>query len=617
MIPSGSRLRGAFLACGVALATAVAACGSGGGGGGTGASAQLGTYKVVNGTFGGQLVYSDWESVQDLNILSSTAATTQEAADVIWAQLWQFSPDNKPLPDLVSEIPTTANGDVKQVDANHMDITIKLKSGLKWSDGSPLTTNDLKFTTDAICDTATGTASQVGFNDIVSTDIKNSTTLVWHMGPDTAGNRCGDSAPTTSGVDAAFLVDMDFPPVPQSALGSVPHSQWATSSYFTKLPTPTSGPYMVQSFTPGSAAQVVMVPNPHYYDGRAGAPVFGHKPYLDKLIYKIYGDKQAQVAGLGSGDTDLGLDLIPADLPTLPSQNQNVHATGLLDEYLNFNLGNNTTGCDSQQFAATCGTPTPWKDDVTLRKALNLAIDRTSMNKNLVQGIGQLFDGVILPSLGTYYNASLNPAPTFSISQANSMLDSDGWTKGADGIRTKNGRKLAFTISTTSGNNQRAAEEEELISTWKQIGASVTSKNFPAGDFFNDFKGGGINATGQFDISLYANNWGPDPSSFCTALTSDQIPTAANPSGQNWDRINDPAIDKACADGSSSIDVSKRQAAYNDLQTEYHKYQPWAILYIRPDVFSHDAAFGNFVPNVNTCLAVCTAADWFRKKGVS
>src|SRR5579864_4924609 len=172
MIPSGSRLRGAFLACGVALATAVAACGSGGGGGGNGTAAQLGTYNAVTGTSGGQLVYSDWESVQDLNVLSSTAATTQEAADVIWAQLWQWSPDNKPLPDLVSEIPSTANGDVKQIDANHMDVTLKLKSGLKWSDGSPLTANDIKFTVDAICDTATGTASQVGFSDIVSTDIK-------------------------------------------------------------------------------------------------------------------------------------------------------------------------------------------------------------------------------------------------------------------------------------------------------------------------------------------------------------------------------------------------------------------------------------------------------------
>src|SRR5215472_7065774 len=166
MIPSGSKLRVALLGLGVAVATAVGACGNSTSGGGNGQAANLGSYHVSKGTSGGQLVYSDWESVQDLNVLSSSAATTQEAADVIWASLWQFSPDNKPLPDLVSEIPTTANGDVKQIDANNMDVTIKLKSGLKWSDGTPLTTADLKFTTDAICDPATGTASQVGFSDI-------------------------------------------------------------------------------------------------------------------------------------------------------------------------------------------------------------------------------------------------------------------------------------------------------------------------------------------------------------------------------------------------------------------------------------------------------------------
>jgi ABC-type transport system substrate-binding protein len=58
-----------------------------------------------------------------------------------------------------------------------------------------------------------------------------------------------------------------------------------------------------------------MVPNPNYADGRSGAQFFGHAAYLDKLIYKIYGDKPSQIAGLKAGDSDLGLDLIAKDLP--------------------------------------------------------------------------------------------------------------------------------------------------------------------------------------------------------------------------------------------------------------------------------------------------------------
>lgn len=615
MISTRLGLRGALLALGVAIATAVAACGGGGGGGGTGGG-PVGTssYNPVKGTKGGQLTYSDWESVADLNAMSSSAQTTTQATTVIWAWLWQFGPDGKPIPDLVSEIPTTANGDVKQPDSTHMDVTIKLKPGLKWSDGSPLTTADLHFTIDAICDPATGAATQVGFDHIASIEDKSSTEEIWHFGPDPTGKRCGGAAPANTGVYAPFIL-LAFQPMPKSVLGSVPHANWATSDYFTKDPTVTSGPYMVQSFTPGAAAVVDMVPNPHYADGRSGAQYFNHAPYLDKLTYKIYGNKQAQIAGLQSGDTDLGFDLVAKDFPTLPASNLNKYAYGGEYEALYINEGNNTTGCDAQQFAPTCGTPPLWKDDPTLRSAIvDYAVDRDTMISALVQGIGKKFDGAILPGY-EYYDASLNPTPTFDLSKANSMLDSDGWAKGADGIRAKNGRKLAFNISTTSGNPQRAAQAEELIANWAKIGAQVTLKTYDPGTFFNDFKSGGTNATGQYDISMYANTFAPiDPDAFCSGLfESSQIPTAANPSGANWGRVNDPVLDKACSDGVSTTDTAKRTAAYHDVQVEFHKYVPMGILYIRPDVFSFSHNFGNFAPMVNTCLAVCNAVDWFRK----
>lgn len=613
MIPTGSRLRGALLALGVAVATAVAACGGGGGGSTTGGPVGLSSYNPVKGTQGGQLTYSDWESVADLNQLSSTAQTTTQATTIIWAWLWQFGPDGKPIADLASEVPTTANGDVKQIDAAHMDVTIKLKSGLKWSDGSPLTTADLHYTLNTICDPASGAATQVGYDHIASIEDKSSTEEVWHFGPDTTGKRCGGAAPADTGVYAPFLL-LTFQPLPKAALSSVSDANLATSDYFTKLPTPTSGPYEVQSFTPGAAAVVSMVPNPHYADGRGGALVWNHKPYLDKLTYKIYGNKQAQIAGLASGDTDLGFDLIAKDFPTLPSTNDNTYAYGGEMEYLNYNEGNNTTGCDAQKFAATCGTAQVWKDDPKLRDALDKAVDRDTMITSLVQGIGKKFNGAILPGY-QFYDASTNPTPSFDIAGANSALDADGWTKGADGIRTKNGRKLAFTISTTAGNPQRAAEAEQIISNWAKVGAQVTLKTFEAAVFFNDFKGGGTNATGQFDVSMYANTFAPiDPDAFCSGIfESSQIPTAANPSGQNWDRINDPLFDSSCAAGVKTTDPTKRASAYHDLQTEFHKYVPFSVLYIRPDVFSHSKNFGNFAPMVNTCLAVCNSVDWFRK----
>jgi len=94
----GFRFRALALATvGLCLA---AACGSTGPQTGT---SLLTSYKPVPGVKGGQLVYSDWEPVQDLNVLSSTAATTQEVASgPLWASLWTFDPQNNAIPDLVS-----------------------------------------------------------------------------------------------------------------------------------------------------------------------------------------------------------------------------------------------------------------------------------------------------------------------------------------------------------------------------------------------------------------------------------------------------------------------------------------------------------------------------------
>ena len=64
-----------------------------------------------------------------------------------------------------------------------MDVTVKLKSGLKWSDGQPLTTKDLSFTINAICDPATGAASQTGYSSVASVEDKSDTVEVWHFGP--------------------------------------------------------------------------------------------------------------------------------------------------------------------------------------------------------------------------------------------------------------------------------------------------------------------------------------------------------------------------------------------------------------------------------------------------
>ena len=608
-------LRASTLIAGVAVL--VSACGSSTGGTTTNETLAS-SYNPVKGVQGGSLIYSDWQPVQDLNVIADSAQVTlQVAAGPIWSMLWGFDSQNKPIPDLVTDVPSTDNGMVKKIDATHMDITIKLKSGLKWSDGSPLTSADVKFTVDAYCNPDVGASSQLGYDHIASQEIKDAQTVIWHLGPNKTGT-CGLSSDLSSGIFSPYVATFGTTyVVPKATLSSIQPKNWSTSDYFTKKPTPTSGPYMVQDFTPGPAAIVTLVPNPNYAAGRSGAKFFGHAPYLTKLTYKSYGDKSSQIAGIRSGDTDLGLNMIATDLKSLNgwTGGKPVYANGLLDEGIYFNLGNNETGCKSQGYAAACGKATVFKDDKLLRQAIWLASDLTGLNTQLVAGIGKPMNTYLPTALPLYHDDSV-PAFTRNVAKANSLLDQDGWTKAADGTRSKNGVKLAWVVSTTTGAPQRAAEEEFLINNWKDIGATVTTHNWPAGQFFDTFTNGGINSTGQYDMSLYANSFAPDPDSWATLALPGQIPTAANPSGLNWGRMNDPKLTDLLTQGENTIDIPGRVAIYKQAQTEWADYMGYYGLYERPDVFGVGANFGNFYPVPNTCVSTCNAPDWY-KKGAS
>jgi peptide/nickel transport system substrate-binding protein len=600
----------------------VVACGSSSTGG---SNISLNSkYSAVAGTKGGKLIYSDWQKVDNLNTFASSSAAISQATAPLWAFTWVFDPQGKAVPDLVSEIPSTDNGDVKKVDDTHMDITMKLKSGVHWNDGSDITADDLKFTIDAICNpTASYGQGTIGFDHIASMDVKDKSTLVLHFGPeltmsakDSSGApayRCGLTDKLTNGIFSSWLGIMWFQPLPKSVLGTVDPGTWTTIKYFTEKPTVTSGPYMVKDYSPGAAAVVTYVPNPHYFDGRNGASFFGHAAYLDQLQYTIFGSSPAMIAGLASGATDVGLNLVAADIPALSgiAGRQTAVESGFLDEFITLNNGNNTKGCASQKFAQTCGTPTIFKGDKPVRQALSMAIDKNQINTKLVGGKGTLLRTMCLPQWVPFCDASLENY-TQNVSKAKSLLEDDGWKAGADGIRVKNGVRLATTIVTTGGKPQRVAEEDVVIASAKEIGMEITKDNCST-NCFGDFPSGGEFATDQYGISVFANNWSPDPDGICSYVQSNVIPTADKPSGTNWGRINNPAYDKACTAEQTTLDIPSRVSAFKDLQKALIDDSSLFALYVRPDVNSYAPYAGNFKLNTTTLLSTWNVADWFKK----
>ena len=137
-----------------------------------------------------------------------------------------------------------------------------------------------------------------------------------------------------------------------------------------------------------------------------------------------------------------------------------------------------------------------FKNDPVLRQALNLAVNKQAMINSLVGGVGKIMNSPFPDNLKPWYDTNL-PAWKYDVAKANQMLTSDGWKMTKSGVREKDGRMLEFTLSTTSGDPQRSAEEEQLQHDWAQVGAKVTNfTNFPADQFFGDFGENGTMATG-------------------------------------------------------------------------------------------------------------------------
>jgi peptide/nickel transport system substrate-binding protein len=615
MNPTHGRVRRSVLGALIAGATVVlAACGPGGGGGGGGVSVSLlSDYKATQGVKGGKLTYADWQKLDNLFGYGNPSTVLFEGTSVLWAYTWTFDPQGKAVPDIVKEIPSTDNGDVKKIDDTHMDMTLNLKSGLNWSDGQPLTADDLKYTIDTICNPASGySGGTVGFDHIASMEVKSPTQLVMHFGPDPTGKRCGLSAPLTTGIFAPYVGVLNFQPMPMHRLQGSDVANWATNDYFTTKTDVVSGPYMVKNFSPGSSATLIMVPNPHYHDGRTGGAFFADGPYLDQLTFKIYGSAPAMIAGLAAGEADIALNLTVSDTPALSSisTRKTIIVTGLQSEFLTLNEGNNTKGCDATKFAATCGKPTPWQNDPKLRQAMNMSLDKAAINQSRNLGKGGVMNTAFFPGFGTSWYDTSKENFTRDVAGANSLLDGDGWTKGSDGIRTKNGKRLQFTVTTTGGNPSRVAMEQIMIKNWKDIGADVSQDNCST-NCFGGFADGGNFATGQYDISLFANNWGPDPDSICTEIQSNQIPTAAAPAGQNWGRIKNDAYDKACLDEEGTLDLAGRVAAFKRMQDAMLSDFSIIGLEARPDVNAYAPYVGNYAINPGSATSSWNAADWF------
>jgi len=468
---------------------------------------------------------------ENFNPLNNTGAYLQPTNGVIYEPLFYYNKARagKPVPLLGTSYSWNSDG---------TQLTVKVRQGVKWSNGKPESADDVVYSLNLI-------SNNPGLN----------TSGVKWVAKKTADDTVVITFPST-----AFTLEPQI-------LGNepiVPQSIWSKISDPTKV-TNTSpvgtGPYMLKSFTPQS---FVLEKNPNYWGKGAEAPK------VDQVRYISLANADAATSALEAGQTDY----MGAFLPTLKSimakhkdlsYSNSPQATTAL-----FTCENASLGCTGPQ------------TDVAVRQAMYYAMDRTQLDKQAAAG----FSAPASPSLLlNTVNKSQITSPdymevpqTANVSKAKSILEAAGWKLGSNGYYAKDGQELDLSINVVSGWTDYDTICQLLQGQFKAAGIKL-SVNQMAQNAWSQAE-----STGKFQMSMNSVNMGvsSDPyyqysaylATSATAKVGDPAPST------NTSRYSNPSVDAAIKQLATTNQESVKQAAYKTIQDQIVKDMPYVPVYV-------------------------------------
>jgi peptide/nickel transport system substrate-binding protein len=533
-----------------------------------------------------------WQAPSILNPYLSSGTKDVETASLIVEGLAGFDEKGVVFPRLAESIPTVENGGIS---ADLTQITWKLKPGLLWSDGTPVTSADAKFTYEYCTHPEGGCAQAARYEGISSIETPDELTIVITFSgpkPNPYQAFVGGTSPILQAAQFA------------NCLGAA--ASTCTDQNFMPIGT---GPFVVTEFKVNDT--VTLAANPNYRDPA--------KPAFATMTVKGGGDAAAAArAVLETGEFDYAWNtqINPEQQAQMSAGGKGVllNGFGTLVERIEMNMTNPSPDLAEGE-RSTVKHPHPFLSDINVRKALSMAIDR------------QILVDIGYGSAGRP-TCNLVPAPEMFASPntdclaqdmegAKALLEASGWVDSdGDGIREKDGMKLSILYQ-TSTNPVRQDFQAVIKDWWTELGVEVELKNIDASVFF----GGDAGSPDTFqkfysDVEMYANNFdGTDPEPYLGQYLCDKIPGPDNQwQGENINRFCDPSYDALWLELSQTADMAKRAEIAIKLNDMLTKDSYIVVpLVDRGRLSAASNTLGGVVLNTWD-TELWNAQDWFRVK---
>lgn len=486
-------------------------------------------------------------------------AFAQWAVFLCQANLWDYDDKLQPVPVLVSEIPTFANGGVSK---DGLTTTLKLKPGLKWSDGQPLNADDVVFSYQMTLDKANNFQQGQLIRSLVS-DV----TKVDDLTVKVTTNKPSPYPENIAGVGNFYVLPMHvYKPIYDK-------NKSIEKADANQNPTVFSGPFMLQEWKRGSS--MTFVANPSYVLG---------KPKIDSVVIQIFPDPQTSYAAFAAGQVDLVPNLQPGGDPKqIQDSTKDVTLFSIYGSYRESLWLNVRT--DKYPKAGH-----PALQDKRVRQAMRLAINRRGLVHDL------LFDTTtVAESLwaDSPFEDKTVKFVEYDPAAANKLLDEAGWVMGPNNVRVSkgvtgvaDGTELSLTYKTTTA-AQRKKNQAVIQQELAAVGIKVTLSNVDPTLFFGSWQANGTNAIGDYDIAEYANNTVTTNPANSRKFFCDDITSAQNPGGVNNTGYCNAKMDDLWKVTEQALDPKQGQDAANQIQQIMADDVPLIILYNRNDIYAY------------------------------
>lgn len=408
--------------------------------------------KATSGNHGGRLVVALRAEPRTLNPAIAADAPSREVIGRMIGDLIHI--------DRATQATEAALATEWKRSSDGREYTLKLRKGIRFSDGRPFDADDVVFTFQVLLDERTGSPNRdlliVGGQPVRVTKVDEYTVRLTMAQPYAAAERLFDSI--------AIL--------PRHLLAEA-YTKGAISNMWA-VATPAAavaglGPYRLKEYVAGQ--RLVLERNPYYWKTDSAKR---RLPYLDELVFLFTGNEDAQVIRFQSGDSDV-LSRASADNFGVLSREQAAGRYQLKDlgpsleyNFLFFNQ-NDLSGRNLPQVAVK----QQWFADLGFRRAVSRAIDREGIARLVYRGRAVPLWGNVSPGNRLWANTSL-PRPPRNVTEARAILKASGFSWRPDGaLIDRQGRPVAFTIVTSSTSAQRTEMATLIQADLKELGMDV------------------------------------------------------------------------------------------------------------------------------------------------